>query len=149
MDSVWSHYSKKHCTALRPCETNMAIILRSCIDHECKLTDLSDVESESLWKMPRPSPPLTPFLIYTQIFPLLMIITLFTLKVNEKGNRGLSSMRHCWSNIMRYFRTLYQVIKGIKVHTCWRQWCSTVANHHHVFWDWSTLNALCRVSRLP
>lgn len=61
------------------------------------------------------------FLIYTQIFPLLMIITLFTLKVNEKGNRGLSSMRHCWSNIMRYFRTLYQVIKGIKVHTCWRQ----------------------------
>lgn len=33
------------------------------------------------------------FLIYTQIFPLLMIITLFTLKVNEKGNLGLSSMR--------------------------------------------------------
>lgn len=158
------------CTALRPCGNNMAWHETNFIDN-CNYDHILTMNVNWLtfqtlnqnlttfWKMTWPCPPLTPFQSCTQLFPMPMIITLYTWKVNGKGNQGLrfltrrgaisgpSSGQHPapWAGESIAGRILldtsrHHIRGGIKVHIC-HAGDNVVANHYHISWVCPKLNA--------
>lgn len=66
---------------------------------------------------------------------------------------SMSWREHGWKNVIRFFKTLYQERYRNSHMSCWRQCNSTLANHHHSFWEcpkihtfWSEIHSsLCKV----
>ena len=132
--------------------------MRSYIEHECKLTDFSDVESE-FHRIVKSAISTTPSNSISRLYTALSLASNNnTIYIKEKWEReagielsgdtwteiwnfqwttsnSMDWREHCWKNIVRFFRTPYQEkYKGANI-PCWRQCGSTVANHHHIFWE--------------
>lgn len=56
-------------------------------------------------------------------------------KFQRSTSNSMAWRKHCWKNIIRFFRTPHQdKYKGANL-PCWRQCGMTIANHYHIFWD--------------
>lgn len=132
--------------------------LRSYIDHECKLTDLSDVElafshimKNALTMIPSKSiSKLYKALSYSSNNNTLYIKDKWEkesgIKISEEAWSNIWSFQwstsnsmvwreHCWKNIIRYFKTPHQERYKGATTPCWRNCGSFAVNHYHIFWD--------------
>ena len=140
---------------------------RSYIDHECKLTGLSEVQSE-FFHVLKNAMAVAPSNFISRLYTVLAHAndnnTLYIkgkweresgIKISDEAwdsvqsfqwstSSSMSWREHCWKNIIRYFRTPYQErYKGAHM-PCWSQCGPTVANHFHIFWECPKVNTFWR-----
>lgn len=137
--------------------------LRSYIDHTCKLTNLTAVESD-FFQILKNALTMTPSKSISKLYTALSHADKNdTLYVKEKWEResgieiseeawssiwsfqlstssSMSWREHCWKNVIRFFKTPYQERYKDAHMSCWRHCGSISANHYHIFWECPKLN---------